>query len=135
VTVIIDASVLSAFILEEGEYEKIRRLLLDGTFAPELVLMESINAVLTAQKCGRLDNAQAEKAVEVLLSFVGTNVRILPLENSLALESYHIAKETVLTSYDALYLALAKRLGSSLVSRDPKQLETAKKIGIKTLVL
>jgi predicted nucleic acid-binding protein len=135
VTVIIDASVLSAFILEEEGYEKIRRVLLEGTFAPELVLTESSNAVLTALRRGRLGNEQSEKAIEVLLSFVGSNVKIIPQENNLVLESFRIAKECNLTSYDASYIALAKSLGGSLASRDPKQLEAARKSGTRTLAM
>jgi len=108
---------------------------LEGTFAPELILTESINSVLTALKRSRFENEQTENAIDVLLTLMGSNVRIFPQEKSLALESFRIAKETDLTSYDALYVALAMRLEGSLVSRDPKQLEAARKMGIKTIVI
>ena len=134
-TVILDASVLSAFVLEEDGYEKIRSLLLEGTSAPELILIESSNAVLTALRRGRLRNEQAETAIDVLLSFVDSNVKLFTQEKTLVLESFRMAKEYNLTSYDSSYIVLSKRLGGSLASRDPKQVEAARKYGIKTLTI
>jgi predicted nucleic acid-binding protein len=133
VTVIIDASVLCAFILTEDGHEDIQRLLLRGTISIELVVIESCNAILTALKRGRLRNDEAGNAVKILLSYVGSNVKILPVEDGLVSDSYEIAKENSLASCDAMYIALAKHLRGSLASRDPRQLEVAKRYGIRTV--
>jgi predicted nucleic acid-binding protein len=134
VTVIIDASVLSAFILTEDGHEDIQKLLLKGTTSIELVMIESSNAILTALKRGRLKSDEADNAIKILLSYVGSNVKILPVEEESVSDSFRIAKEHNLASYDATYIAVAKRLNGSLASRDPKQLDVAKKCGIKTIV-
>ena len=132
-TTIIDASTLSAFLLEEDGHEKIRGLLLKGTFATELALTESINAVLSALRRGRIEDEAGDKAIQVLLSFVGSNIRIVQQEESLVWETFRVAKEHGLASYDAVYIALAKHLGGSLASRDPKQIDAANKFGVKTI--
>jgi predicted nucleic acid-binding protein len=131
VTVTIDASILSAFLLEEDDHEKIHGLLLKGTCATELVVTESCNAVLMALKRGRLSNEQAEKAMQALMSLVGSNIKIFPLKEDILWDVFRIARENGLVAYDAIYIALAKRKGGSLASRDPKQIEAAKKSGIK----
>jgi predicted nucleic acid-binding protein len=133
VTVIIDASVLSAYLLKESDSEKVRKLLLEGTFATELIIAETINAVLTALRRGLKGEEEAIEAIEILLDFVNGNIKLLPMDEDLISETFRIGKENKLTSYDSSYIAVAKKLRGSLVSRDPKQLEVAKKCGVKVI--
>jgi predicted nucleic acid-binding protein len=131
--IVIDASALDAFLLEEGDHEKIRELLIQGVCATELVVTESCNAILMAVRRRRINEEQAAKALDVLLSFIGTNIKIFEQSGSLLHEAYRIAKENGSAIYDSVYVALAKQLGGSLSSRDPKQIEIAKKFGIKVI--
>lgn len=132
-TVIIDASVLSAYVLKESDSEKVRKLLLEGAFATELIVSETINAVLTALRRGRKGEEEATEAIGILLNFVDSNIKLLPLDEDLISETFRIGRESKLTSYDSSYIAVAKKLRGSLASIDPKQLEVAKKYGVKVI--
>ena len=138
-TVIIDASALSAYLLNEEGSEpgsKIRQLLIDGVVATELVFTESSNAILTALRRRRINEEEATTAMEVLLSLYDTNVKVVKQETSLLREAFDEAKRQENNAiYDFIYLALAKRLRGQLASRDPKQIETAKRLGIKIVAL
>lgn len=140
-TVIIDASALSAYLLNEEGREpgsKIRQLLIDGVVATELVFTESSNAILTALRRRRIDEEEARNAMEVLVSLYDTNVKVVKQETSLLREAFDEAKKeekSAIAVYDFIYLVLAKRLHGQLASRDPKQMEIAKKLGIKIVAL
>ena len=133
--VIIDASTLTAFLLEEeGDQEKkVRDLLIQGVSATELVITESCNAILTALRRRRINEEQAEKAFEVLLSFIDTNIQIFRQSESLLHQAFQNARENGLAIYDSIYIVLAKQLDGSLSSRDPKQIEIARKSGVKVI--
>lgn len=101
----------------------------------ELVVTESSNAILTAVRQKRINEDQAEKALEVLLSFAGTNIKIFEQSDSLIREAYQNARENGLAIYDSLYITLAKQLRGSLLSGDSKQIEAAKKSGVRIVSL
>lgn len=132
-TVIIDASTLSAFLLEEGDQQKTRELLIQGVCATELVITESCNAILTSVRRRRINEEQAENAFTVLFSFIDANIKIFKQSESLLREAYQNARENGSTIYDSVYIALAKQLGGSLCSQDLKQIEIAKKSGVKVI--
>lgn len=79
-----------------------------------------------------MDAEAAQKRLEAMLDLVGTNIATHP-DAGLMTEAYHIAIERDLTPYNSIHLALANKLGGSLLSRDSKQIEAAKKLGIEVL--
>jgi len=135
---IIDASALSAYLLDEegtSYNAKIGQLLIEGTCATELVLTEGCNAILTALRRKRISDEGARNALEVLLSFYDSNIKVYKQDEALLRSAYQIAQEFGIAIYDALYIVLAKKLGGSLASIDPKQVEVAKKSGVKVISL
>jgi predicted nucleic acid-binding protein len=130
VKVIIDPSALVAYLLEESGFEKTRDLLAEGVDGPALLLTESSNAVLEASKSKRIDRSDADKAIGVLLGLRGSNIRVHD-EADLLESAFAIAADHGLTMYDAVYLALAVKVGGGLASKDRKQIETAKALGIE----
>jgi predicted nucleic acid-binding protein len=130
VTVIIDASVLSAFLLKEEGWKEIGELLVNGTCATELVITESCNSVLTALRRSRINEQEAEETIRSLVSFTNTNVKIFSQEEAIQ-DAFKLAKESGLTIYDAIYIALAKKTGATLASRDPRQIEAARRSRIR----
>jgi predicted nucleic acid-binding protein len=128
VTVIVDSSALVAYLLEESEFEKIRDLLTEGVESPALLVMEASNAVLEASK--RIGREDADKAVGVLLNLLESNIRLHD-EEDLVHSAFQIAADHGLTTYDSVYLALAKKLRGSLASRDKKQVEVARVLGLE----
>ena len=75
-TVIIDSSALVAYLLEESGFEKTRDLLSEGVDGPALLVMEASNAVLEASKNKRIGREDANKAIEVMLSLIESNIKI-----------------------------------------------------------
>jgi len=132
VTVIIDSSALVAYLLEESGFEKIRELLSEGVEGPALLVMEASNAILEASKNKRIGREDANKAIEVMLSLIESNIKIHD-EADLVQSAFSMAADHGLTTYDSVYLALAKKLDGSLASRDRKQVEAARTLEIETV--
>jgi predicted nucleic acid-binding protein len=129
VTVIIDSSALVAYLLEESGFEKTRDLLSEGVDSPALLVMEASNAVLEASKNKRIGREDANKAIEVMLSLLESNIKIHD-EADLVQSAFSMAADHGLTTYDSVYLALAKKLDGSLASRDRRQVEVARTLEI-----
>ncbi len=131
-TVIIDASALVAYLLEESGFEKTRDLLAGGVDGPALLPVESTNAILEASKSERINRASAREAVEAMLGLLESNIEIHD-EGDVLESAFDIAADHGLTIYDSVYLALAQKLQGSMASRDRRQIEAAKKLGIETV--
>ena len=129
-TVIIDSSALVAYLLEENEFEKIRDLLAAGVESPALLVMETSNAVLEASRSKRIGRESADKAIGVMLNLLESNIKVHE-EGDLVHSAFRIATDHGLTTYDSVYLALAKKLHGKLASRDRKQVEAARTLGIE----
>jgi len=127
---VIDASALSAYLLREEGFEEIRRLLVEGVDSIELVVKEVANAILIAHRRGRIGLEEAWRAIEALRSLLGVNVKVEGHEGLIE-EAFDIALRHRTTVYDALYVALAKKLEAELGSRDEEQVKVAEKAGVK----
>ncbi len=131
-TVIIDSSALVAYLLEENGFEKIRDLLLEGVDSPALLVMEASNAVLEASKNKRIGRDDASKVIEVMVSLIDSNIKIHD-DADLVDSAFKMAADHGLTTYDSVYLALAKKLDGGLASRDRKQVEAARTLEIEII--
>ena len=129
-TVIIDSSALVAYLLEVSKFEKIRDLIAAGVESPALLVMEASNAVLEASRSKRIGRESADKAIGVMLNLLESNVKVHE-EGDLVQSAFRIAADHGLTTYDSVYLALAKKLHGSLASRDRNQVEAARTLGIE----
>jgi len=129
VTVVIDPSALVAYLLEESGFEKIRDLIAAGVDSPALLVMESSNAILEASKNNRIDREAAGEAIQVMLSLLESNITIHD-EADVLENAFDIAADHGLTTYDSIYLALAKKLHGGLASRDRRQIEASKALEI-----
>ena len=70
------------------------------------------------------------KPLGVMLNLLESNVKIHE-EGDLVQSAFKIAADHSLTTYDSVYLALANKLHGSLASRDRKQVEAARTLGIE----
>jgi len=131
---LIDASALSAYVLKEEGLEKIRDYLLQGAFSTRLVLKETLNAILIAARRGIISNEQAEKCVKALMELLKSNIKIVEQEDVLE-EAFQIAMRNNLTIYDAVYIALSRKLKTTLITRDRRQAESARNEGISVVEL
>jgi predicted nucleic acid-binding protein len=82
---------------------------------PNFLLLEVANATLQAFRRGRITEAQADQAVDVLLFLP---FKLLALDGPLLRRAYDIAKRHTQKAYDCAYVALAERHAMDLWTGD-----------------
>lgn len=131
-TLIVDASVASKWVLPEDGAERASRLRErdDDIIAPALIVSEIANAIWKRIVWGELET---DDAVVALGSAVNIVARLIPLEE-LAKNALATAAELKHPIYDCFYVALAEREGAPLVTADNRLLTVAKKTKFEGLV-
>ncbi|MCP4425173.1 MAG: type II toxin-antitoxin system VapC family toxin [Chloroflexi bacterium] len=121
---VVDASVIVSIVNAEELYHTQSRSWLNDTlfsgqqiYAPAIVLAE-IGAALSR---GQRDSALAQRAIQLLSP--ETLVQLRPISIELGRRAAVIASERQIRGCDAVYLALAERLDTELVTLDRQQLE------------
>jgi len=115
---VVDASVVAAAFFQESGVEAARTILAGGgeLYAPDLILAEVGNVVWKRHGRGEIDEAEAR-------ALLGDCLR-LPLaltpSGSLVASALELAMRTKRTVYDCLYLVLAVRTKTVLVSADKR---------------
>ncbi len=115
---IVDASVFLRAFFPDEEQERAQALIRDHVIghlaleAPDLLLYEVTNAVVQAQRRGRVTDEQAE---DILSSFEGLGIALKPVSWQ---DMFAIALKFDRSAYDAAYLALAEATGQSLITAD-----------------
>lgn len=95
---------------------------------PPLWYWEVGNALLTAERRKRIDAASAERFLRLLERLpIETDERCV---DGAFRETRTLARVYKLTSYDAAYLELAKRLSLPLATRDDALIKAAKAAGV-----
>jgi predicted nucleic acid-binding protein len=125
VTLVIDASVASKWVLPEPQSNEAHALRLTGEpiIAPELVYAEIGNAIWKRAAIGELSEAHA---LEALAIATGLFTAIVPMA-ALAARATQIAIALKHPIYDCFYLALAERERAPLISADKRLLAAAKR--------
>ncbi len=130
---VLDASMALSWCFEDeatAETDKVLdRLGDDHAIVPPLWESEITNALLVAERKGRLNEAQSTRFVS-LLAVLPINVDTSgpPMTTLLALGRQH-----GLSSYDATYLALAERAGIAMATLDEKLRAAAHTAGVALL--
>lgn len=99
----------------------------ESIFVPVLVLYEVANALWVSRRLSRLE---IEGALRLLAD---ARLTYVPPDDILLAHSLAISEATKLSLYDASYLALAHRMGCSLVTADRKISREAK--GLAEVIL
>ena len=128
---VLDASFVMAWVLEEEEgaqFEALyERLPDEGAYVPQLWHFETRNTLLSGERRARISSDQVANAI-VVLNRLAINTDTEPdLDAAMTLARAH-----QLTFYDALYLELAQRRESMLVTLDRALLRAAAAQGVPT---
>ena len=115
-TIVVDASIALKWVLQERGSEAAEKLLESDLAAPSLWLLEAGHALW--RRALRKELTPAE-AAERLATLTKAPVASVPLEQDLA-EAMRLALQLSHPVYDCLYLALAKRLGTYVVTADTR---------------
>jgi len=132
---VLDCSVVLTWILPDEARHRVEtlqeRLVSEGAVVPEIWALEVANALLVAQRRGRLNEKDIERALEDLAA--------LPIEvdqetHQHALKAtFALANKYKLSSYDAAYLELARRQRLPLATLDRKLRSACRSAGIELL--
>lgn len=115
---VVDASVVVKWFVPEIHSDAARQWL-DAAyqfFAPDLLFAETANAVWKKVRRSELTRAHGE---ELVADLAGVAVETVPCR-ALAEDAYALATATGRSVYDALYLALAVRLDTRLITADER---------------
>lgn len=115
-TIVVDASVALKWVLEEPGSDAAEELLEKDLAAPSLWLLEAANALWRRTVRGELTPAEA---TERLTELTKAPVASVPLEQDLP-EAMSLSVQLNHPVYDCLYLALARRLETYVVTADTR---------------
>lgn len=136
--IVLDSSALVKLVLEEPRSAQARKIVMEAVregekiLIPDIALAEALNALWKHHLIiGDLSLNQLESSAEDLLA-IWRNLTVQPTVQ-IAKPALKIALENRITIYDALYLALAKKQGSRLLTFDERLREKAEEINIPTI--
>jgi len=115
---VLDASVVAAAFLQEPHAKAARSLLTSKLelLAPDLIVAELANVIWKRRSRGEIDAAEAR---ELLRDFLSLPLR-LTASDELAESALELAMRTGRSVYDSLYLALAVKARSVMVTADKR---------------
>jgi predicted nucleic acid-binding protein len=127
--VVVDASVLvRALVRTEGSTAAIESIERNDLIAPDIVLVETANALWRYVQAGRIDTGMAQLLLKNGAPLIDRLVPSIDLiDNALA-----IACDARHAVYDCLYLELARSEQAGLVTADKKLAVIARNFGVAT---
>jgi predicted nucleic acid-binding protein len=132
---VLDASIALAWCFEDeadaATDALLARVLEEGAAAPTLFPLEFGNALLAAERRGRIARDRLDALVERIATLP---LALAPAASLATLPGLlTLARQERLTIYDATYLALAFELGLPLATRDGALATAATRRGVATL--
>jgi predicted nucleic acid-binding protein len=128
---VLDCSVSASWCLQDETSDKavtvLESLKENQALVPSLWPVEMANVLVVAEKRKRINQADATRALELLLSLP---IVVEPGEAAGIRALRETAREHNLSAYDASYLELARRTGLPLATVDLALKKAAKKDGI-----
>ena len=115
---VVDASVVVQLYFEEDHSSETERLFqqAEDLLAPDLIWSEAANVIWKRQRCGDLSQESATGIIDQVLSLpsrIHASVDLIP-------DALNLAMQLDRTVYDSLYLALAVKSKSVMVTADKR---------------
>jgi len=118
---VLDSSALAKFVNRERGWEEVERALEGGCVTLELALEEVANSLWRRVMRGDVE-------VEAARAIMKDLIDLKPFRLALA-------SEAGIPIYDSLFIQLAKRLGTLLLTSDRVQAKAAEAAGVKAIIL
>lgn len=131
--VVVDASVAVLWFVPQQHADLATALLASGTQfrAPGRLRLEAASALLRAVRRRELDEAAARRIMRVLIpASVGFDDEIQDERDAFDIAAAHGG-----SIYDGVYVALARRIGATLVTGDKRMHGTAQAAGVRARAL
>lgn len=128
-TVVVDASVILAFLLPDEDSPLGHRLFSDpelSLVAPTLARVEVVNGLVSAFRRGRLTDSSAQKALVILGRLEIEYLEGFPTDERL----FQFSLEKKVAAYDAVYLSLALKVRAPLATVDRLLAKAARSEGL-----
>ncbi len=130
--VVLDASIALAWVLPDEQSALadavLRHTIEAGAIVPPLWSLEVANALLVAERRGRLSGEQAAAAVQLLAA---APIRLAaPSPEADFGRTVQLARTHGLSAYDAAYLELSERTASPLATLDARLRDAARRATI-----
>jgi len=124
----IDSSSLVKFFSKEPGWRDVRELILEGVVTLDLAVKEVANALW--KKVLR-EEMKAQDAGKIITDLIEGDVIKLADQRNHIQKAFEIALNNKITVYDSLFIALAKKLHTELITSDSRQAEAAEKEGVR----
>jgi len=119
---VVDSSIIAKYILREEGWEQVRKYLEEGALTFKIAIKEALNALWKRVVMKEIESNYAFQVAKILLKH--PIVKFEPQDPYLP-DAFRIATARKITVYDALFIALAKRHNSKLITSDRKQADVA----------
>ena len=131
---VVDASMALAWCFEDESVgatdDLLHRLLLEGGITPAHWPLEVANALRSAERSGRVDEAAIARARSIVADLP---IDVLPVETSTALGLIDTARRHDLSVYDAAYLDLADLRGLGVATIDARLASACRAAGVSLI--
>ncbi len=124
-TIVVDASVATKWHLKDEDHCDLATIIIEDfaqgrlkLVAPEHIRYE-VPSAITAATLGRKPRITQEKGKEAIAEFLALGISTVR-DSALILAAYPLVHQYGCALYDAIYLALAQRLGAQLITADSK---------------
>lgn len=129
--IVVDASLIGAFILKEEGWENYA-CILENVLTVDHAIKEVSNAIWKAYTRGHIRLEDVKSKLEALKKLFSKNVVTFP-ETELLDGAMEISLSHEISIYDSLYLALALTKRADFNSLDETQLSVARKLGVTVI--
>ena len=130
--VVLDASVAAKVFIEEEGSRAAEAFVLSGVrlVAPEFVLVELANVAVKRLRSGHFPRAAAERMIATSQTMFD---ELVP-SNDLFQRAFTLASDHGLSTYDAMYVALAEARDCEMVSADLRLISRAVQAGLAVTI-
>jgi len=129
---VIDSGVYASVIVKDEFYEVCRKYMPQKKSTLDLAFAEAGNVIWKHVKMGRIDASEVTKRAEMLRKLVNTS-RVYRVEDCIV-EAAKLAVGHDVTVYDALFIALAVKLNTKLITTDEKLYDKVNGTGLERFV-